>query len=266
VIVAKVNAIINNLHSERQKIVDELNTAAETLRAKVVPENLPAFEGFEIKHWHKPFQGIPGGDFIDYFQLDENNLAVILGDVMGKKWSAWYFAFAYAGYIRSALRSVLQGAKDFSPDEILQHVNKSVYQDSKVSEVFATLSIVVVNKLSKTATYAGAGDLPILCRKNSTGEVKRIQAKGLLLGFSENGNYKNETIALDSKDLILMMTDGIIESRNLSGKQFGSENLIQLLQNNPPEGDFISEIKKALNNFTAGKYDDDLSLIIIKST
>jgi sigma-B regulation protein RsbU (phosphoserine phosphatase) len=265
VVVAKVNAIINNLHSERQKIVSELNSAAETLRAKVVPENVPVFEGFEIKHWHKPFQGVPGGDFIDYFQLDENNLAIILGDVMGKKWSAWYFAFAYAGYIRSSLRSILQGAKDFSPGEILQHVNKSVYQDSKVSEVFATLSIVILNKLSKTANYAGAGDLPILLKQHSANEVKRIQAKGMLLGFSEDGDYKNETINLGSKDIIIMMTDGIIESRNPSGDQFGSQNLVRLLQINPSDSDFINEIKEALNNFTLGNYEDDLSLIAIKS-
>jgi sigma-B regulation protein RsbU (phosphoserine phosphatase) len=265
VVVAKVNAILNNLHSERQKIVDELNTAAETLRAKVVPENMPSFEGFEIKHWHKPFQGIPGGDFIDYFQLDENNLAIILGDVMGKKWSAWYFAFAYAGYIRSALRSVLQGAKEYSPGEILQRVNKSVYQDSKVSEVFATLSVVVINKISKTADYAGAGDLPILLRKNSNNEVKRILAKGMLLGFSEDGDYKNETINLESNDIILMMTDGIIESRNPSGDQFGSQNLMQLLQENSSDCDYTDKIKETLNNFTLGGYEDDISLIAIKS-
>jgi sigma-B regulation protein RsbU (phosphoserine phosphatase) len=265
VVVAKVNAILNNLQSERQKIVNELNTAAETLRAKVVPESVPAFEGFEIKHWHKPFQGIPGGDFIDYFQLDENNLAIILGDVMGKKWSAWYFAFAYAGYIRSSLRSVLQGAKGFSSGEILQLVNKSVYQDSKVSEVFATLSVVVINKISKTAEYAGAGDLPILLKRNSTNEVKSIQAKGMLLGFSEDGDYKNEIINLEPNDVILMMTDGIIESRNPSGNQFGSQNLIQLLQNTDSNSDFVVKIKETLNNFTLEVYDDDISLIVIKS-
>jgi sigma-B regulation protein RsbU (phosphoserine phosphatase) len=184
---------------------------------------------------------------------------------MGKKWSAWYFAFAYAGYIRSALRSVLQGAKEYSPGEILQRVNKSVYQDSKVSEVFATLSVVVINKISKTADYAGAGDLPILLRKNSNNEVKRILAKGMLLGFSEDGDYKNETINLESNDIILMMTDGIIESRNPSGDQFGSQNLMQLLQENSSDCDYTDKIKETLNNFTLGGYEDDISLIAIKS-
>ena len=73
---------------------------------------VPKLKGFKINHWHQPFQGIPGGDFLDYFTLDENRVAVILGDVMGKKWGAWYFAFAYASYVRSAMRVVLQTGKE----------------------------------------------------------------------------------------------------------------------------------------------------------
>ena len=94
VIIAKVKAIINSLSRERQKIVSELHQAADSLRVKVVPDNAPAFKGFSIKHWHVPYEGIPGGDYIDYYKIDEDHLAVVLGDVMGKKWGAWYFAFA----------------------------------------------------------------------------------------------------------------------------------------------------------------------------
>ncbi|MDR3666509.1 MAG: response regulator, partial [Ignavibacteriaceae bacterium] len=108
VIIAKVNAILKSLRKERQKVVSELHSAANSMRVKVVPEVPATFRGFDLRQWHVPYQGIPGGDFIDYFALDENNIAVILGDVMGKKWGAWYFAFAYAGYVRSALRIVLQ--------------------------------------------------------------------------------------------------------------------------------------------------------------
>ena len=113
ILTAKINAIIKSLRKERQKIVSELHVAADMLGAKVVPEKFPNFEGFDIKYWHQTYQGIPGGDFIDYFELDENNLAIALGDVMGKKWGAWYFAYAYAGYIRSSIRVVLQSNSDY---------------------------------------------------------------------------------------------------------------------------------------------------------
>ena len=94
------------------------------------------FGGFKIKQWHLPFEGIPGGDFIDYFKIDDEHLAIVLGDVMGKKWGAWYFAFAYAGYVRSALRGVLQSSKKYSPSVILSEVNKSVIKMQKFQKCF----------------------------------------------------------------------------------------------------------------------------------
>ena len=86
VVVAKVSAILKSLGKERQKIVSELNSAVDNLRVKVVPDKSPEFGNFIINQWHQPFQGIPGGDFIDYFLLNEDNLAIILCGVMGKKW------------------------------------------------------------------------------------------------------------------------------------------------------------------------------------
>jgi sigma-B regulation protein RsbU (phosphoserine phosphatase) len=265
VVAAKIGAIVNSIEKEKSKIVSELNTAAESLRAKVVPDASPKFEGFEIKHWHKPFQGIPGGDFIDYFLVDDNNLAVILGDVMGKKWSAWYFAFAYAGYVRSAIRGVLQNSMDFSPGKILQEVNKYIYQDAKVSEVFATLSILMLNKVEKTVRYAGAGDLPILLRQAKKDEVKTIKSKGLLLGFSPDGNFKDESVQLEANDLILLATDGIIEARSVSGDQFGSKKLLQLIKNFNGDQTFLNSLQNELNSFTLGKFEDDVTAIVIKA-
>lgn len=265
IVAAKISAIVNNIEKEKFKIVSELNTAAESLRAKVVPDTSPKFDGFEIKHWHRPFQGIPGGDFIDYFLLDENNLAVILGDVMGKKWSAWYFAFAYAGYVRSAIRGVLQNSQDISPAQILQQVNKYVYQDAKVSEVFATLSVLLINKVNRTIRYAGAGDLPILFKQNSKNEVRTIRSKGLLLGFAPEGNFKDESVKLEVNDLILLATDGIIEARSASGDQFGSEKLQEVIKNLNGQQTLLNSLQNELKSFTLGKFEDDVSAIVIKA-
>ncbi len=265
VVVAKVSAIIKSLGKERQKIVSELNQAADSLRAKVVPDNNPDFAGFEINHWHQPFKGIPGGDFIDYFSLDEDNFAVVLGDVMGKKWGAWYFAFAYAGYVRSALRVVLQTTKEFSPSEILQHVNDSVYKDAKVSEVFTTLSVVIVNNKNYTAKYSGAGDIPIILKRTSEAEPERIKSGGFLLGFTAAGDYKDVSLNLNTGDYILMLSDGITESRNPEGEQFGSKRFFEVLKEMKPDENPLEKIKEEFKTFTNEKFEDDISLIIIKA-
>jgi sigma-B regulation protein RsbU (phosphoserine phosphatase) len=265
-VVAKVSAIIKSLGNERKKVISELQEATNSLRTKVVPDNFPEFERYSISHLHIPFKGIPGGDFLDYYRLNENNLAIILGDVMGKKWGAWYFAYAYAGYIRSALRGVLQSANEFSPSEILQQVNSTVYNDTKISEVFATLSIVILNNKTNRLRYSGAGDLPILYFDFETKKVTRIKSKGLLLGFSEKGEYDDIEISLKPKDKVFVTTDGIIDSRSKSLESFGEHRLYELIKNMKPEQNPLHIIKTSIEEFTAGEYDDDLSLILIQAT
>ena len=264
VIVAKVSAILNSLGKERQKIVSELNSAVDNLRVKVVPEKSPEFGNFRITQWHQPFQGIPGGDFIDYFQLNEDNLAIILGDVMGKKWGAWYFTFAYAGYVRSSVRMVLQNAEDFVPSKILQQVNKSVYQDSKISEVYTTLSIVILNKQSMILKYSGAGDIPLMLKDNQTGRIERICSQGSLLGFTEDGKFDDTIINLKNGDSVFMVTDGIMESRNKEGEAFGTQRFQQVLSESNSHDDDFSMIKLDFEAYTAGQFEDDISMINIK--
>jgi sigma-B regulation protein RsbU (phosphoserine phosphatase) len=264
-VVAKVSAIIKSLGNERKKVISELREATNSLRAKVVPDSFPVFEKFKISHLHIPFKGIPGGDFLDYFSLDNENLVVILGDVMGKKWGAWYFAYAYAGYIRSALRSVLQEAKEFSPAQILQQVNLTVYGDTKISEVFATISILILNNRTMELKYSGAGDIPIIY-KNSNEDILRIKSKGLLLGFSKNGDYEDSVINLKPGEQVYLTTDGLIDSRAKSLESFGEHRLYQLIKNMNPEQNPLHIIKSHIEEFTAGEYDDDLSLILIQAT
>jgi len=265
ILVAKVSAILKSLDRERKKLVSEIHEAADSLRAKVVPDSCPSFEGFEIQHWHQPYKGIPGGDFIDYFMLDDDNLAIILGDVMGKKWGAWYFAFAYAGYVRSAIRVVMQSSSELSSSTILQKVNESIYQDAKVSEVFATLSILLINKKNKTAQYSGAGDFPVIYKNSLTNEVTELNSNGLLLGFSFDGAFSEVNVNLNPNDILFLTTDGLIESRNPSGESFGSERLKKLLHTVPAQKGYFEYIKEEIESFTSGNFEDDLSIICIRS-
>lgn len=265
VLIAKVSAIIKSHEKERTRIVSEINSAAENLRAKVVPDEFPEFGTFQIRHWHQPYKGVPGGDFIDYFQLNSDTIAVVLGDVMGKKWGAWYFAFAYAGYVRSAIRVILQSAAECTPGDLLQKINESIYQDAKVSEVFATLSIVILNRKDNTALYAGAGDLPLIVRQAAGNKVDSRRSNGLLLGFSRNGLYENISIKLQPGDMLALITDGIIESRDDSGEQYGIERFKKLFSDIDAAEDPLIRIKDELERFTSGNFEDDISLIVMKT-
>jgi len=265
VVVAKVSAIVKSLNKTRNKIVSELHYAADSIRAKVVPTSKPRFENFRIEHWHVPYSGVPGGDFIDYIQLDENKLAIILGDVMGKKWGAWYFAFAYAGYVRSAVRSVFEDGDATSPSSILKKVNHSIYQDSKISEVFTTLSIIILNKENMVLKYSGAGDLPIIYKKLNDSNSSKIHSEGMLLGFSEDSNYQDFEVKMNPGDCAILISDGIIETTNEKGEQFGSARLVNIVDNFNGNDSVLTRIESTVSEFSQGKFEDDISLVSIQS-
>lgn len=262
IILAKIAAIIKSKVREREQAVNEVHQAATSMGAKVVPDETPKFDGMTIKHWHEPFQNIPGGDFIDYFKVDDNNLVVVLGDIMGKKWGAWYFAVAYAGYVRSAIRMVLDSDQELSPATILDKVNSAIYKDERISDVFITLSIVCVNRESNLITYAGAGDLPIIYKSDS---VKSVKSNGILLGFKEVGNYENCEIQLSKGESVYLITDGIPETRQTDGEFFGEGKLKEIIgslsSTDDPLEKIVSDFKIATNNV----FEDDISIIAVRA-
>jgi sigma-B regulation protein RsbU (phosphoserine phosphatase) len=262
IILAKIASILKSSQKGREKAVEEVSKAATSMGAKVVPDETPSFEGFSIKHWHVPFQNIPGGDFIDYFKVDEDNLVVVLGDIMGKKWGAWYFAVAYAGYVRSAIRIVLDSASELSPASILNRVNSAIYKDERISDVFITLSIVCVNRTTKTIKYAGAGDLPIIHKSGST---KSIKSNGILLGFREEGSYENCDIQLVSGESVYLITDGIPETRKTDGDFYGEGRLKEIISSLDKNEDPLSKIVEDFKEKTDNKFEDDISIIAIKA-
>ena len=262
IVLAKINALLKASQKERAKAVEEVHKAADNMGAKVVPDYPPTFEGFTLKHWHVPFQNIPGGDFIDYFKADENNLVVVLGDIMGKKWGAWYFAVAYAGYVRSAIRMVLSENQELSPSNILNKVNNAVYRDERISDVFITLSILTIDKTKNIIKYSGAGDLPLI---HKSGETKSIKSNGILLGFKEVGDYENIEIPYKSGDEFYLITDGIPETRCTDGNFFGEARLKQIISQKDSNDDLLEKIINEFTDATQNKFEDDISIIGIKA-
>jgi len=264
VIIAKINAILNSIGKIKQKMVSELHKAADGMRIKVVSDVLPLLPGFEINQWHRTFEGIPGGDFIDYFELPDNRLIIVLGDVMGKKWNAWYFAVAYAGYIRSAMRVALQNISDHSPRNLVESVNNILYNDSKISEVFSTLSVILLDSNENVIKYCGAGDLPPIHKHSELNSSSQVKSPGLLLGFSDTGFYEETLIPMKNSDEVFLFTDGIIESRNEKGESLGMEKFSELITSIPNDTPSLEFIQSYMATFLSNKFEDDISVISIK--
>ena len=103
VIVSKITNLLETVQKQRELSELEIRKAATALNIKTIPASVPQLDGFNIDFWHRSFHEIPGGDFIDFIKVTDRYTFIVLGDVMGKKWMAWFFTFTFLSYIRAHL-------------------------------------------------------------------------------------------------------------------------------------------------------------------
>ncbi|MXV16302.1 response regulator [Hufsiella ginkgonis] len=218
VIVSKLNNLLSTVREEHQRSLQELRKTAEALNLRSVPVKAPVIGGVKIDFLHHPFQNYPGGDFIDFIVVDNSFTFCILGDVMGKKWGAWFFSFNFLSYIRSAVRlCVFEG--DLSTASILRKINKVIYLDPVLSDVFSTVSLIRIEHATGNILYSGAGDLPLIRYRADLDETSRLTSSGLLLGLFPDGKYDEAGVTMSKGDKLIMISDGMIDYEDEVGKK-----------------------------------------------
>jgi sigma-B regulation protein RsbU (phosphoserine phosphatase) len=218
VVVSKINNFLSTVREQHERTLKELSVAAMALNLHSVPQKLPVIKGFELDFWHKAFQNYPGGDFIDFITIDARYTFIVLGDVMGKKWGAWYFSFGFLSYIRAAVRICIAEG-NYSTKSILQKINAVVYHDPVVNDVLSSVSLLMVDTQEGAITYSGAGDLPLLYYNALNEDLKQIGSSGMLLGLMPDGDFDEQVLKLNTGDRLFIFTDGIIDFEDTAGKK-----------------------------------------------
>lgn len=218
VIVSKVNNILFAVDKQRELSQNEIKKAAKSLNIKSIPVKAPDIKEFSIDFWHQAYHDIPGGDFIDFIKVNERYNFIVLGDIMGKKWMAWFFTFGFLSYVRSAVRFAAFN-QEYSTAKILQQVNDVICFDEVLKDILSSLSLLLIDSETGKISYAGAGDLPLLQYSSETGELTSVSSSGLLLGLFEQGNYTEREIVLNQGDRLFIFTDGMIDFVDKTGKK-----------------------------------------------
>jgi len=217
-------------HKQLLDIQNELNVATRIQRS-ILPCDFPPFpgvEGFELYAEMIPAREV-GGDFYDFFLLDENRLALAIGDVSGKGVPAAIFM----AVTRTLLKSV--ALTGISAGECLKQVNRMISLEN-TSYMFVTLYYAILNIVTGEYQFSNAGhNLPF--RITAGGRADVLPATpGVVLGIDENHPYRTETVQLDPGDIILLFTDGITEAFNEEKQMFGDERLASCLRKNGQSG------------------------------
>jgi serine phosphatase RsbU (regulator of sigma subunit) len=242
----------------RQSIEQELRMA-RTIQQALLPQSLPQLEGWQFTPYYQPAREV-GGDFYDFFELEDSRIGVAVGDATGKGMPAALAVSATS----SMLRAVAQAFGSSSPGEVLSRVNETLVARIPPN-MFVTCFYAILDPKSASLSYANAGhDLPYLHRN---GEAEELRARGMPLGLMPRMGYEEKEIVLERDDSALLYSDGLVEAHDPQGEMFGFPRLRALIAEHAAEegslGDFLL---RELYTFVGESWEqeDDITLLMLK--
>lgn len=222
----EINSYIENLTkvtAEKERIGAELNVATQ-IQADMLPSIFPAFperEEIDIFASMTPAKEV-GGDFYDFFMVDERNLAVVVADVSGKGVPAALFMVIG----KTLLKDHTQTGRDLG--EVFTEVN-NILCESNDKGMFITAFEGVLDLVTGEFRYVNAGhEPPFICHKDGSFEQYRVRP-GFVLAGMENMKYKEQKIQLGEGDRLFQYTDGVTEAMNGEKQLYGMDRLCDIL-------------------------------------
>ena len=241
----------------RQSIEQELRVA-RSIQQTLLPKDMPLLDGWQITPYYQPAREV-GGDFYDFFDLEDSRIGVAVGDATGKGMPAALAVSATS----SMLRAVAQAFGSSSPGEVLARVNETLVARIPAN-MFVTCFYAILDPKSASLSYANAGhDLPYLHRN---GEAEELRARGMPLGLMPAMGYEEKEVVLERGDSALFYTDGLVEAHNPKGEMFGFPRL-QALVAEHAEGEPLGEVlMEELYTFVGEGWEqeDDITLLTLR--
>ncbi|MCM1328969.1 MAG: SpoIIE family protein phosphatase [Ruminococcus sp.] len=240
--------------AEKERVNTELSVAAR-IQANMLPSIFPAFperEEFDIYAAMNPAKEV-GGDFYDFFMVDERHLAVVMADVSGKGVPAALFMVIG----KTLIKDHTQPGKDLG--EVFTEVNELLCE-SNSEGLFITAFEGVLDLTSGEFRFVNAGhEIPFICKKGGKFEPYKVRA-GFVLAGMEGMRYKCGETRLEPGDKIFQYTDGVTEATNSDNELYGMERLTAILGENSelPPSALLTKIKDDIDRFVgeAPQFDD----------
>ncbi|MGE5396084.1 MAG: PP2C family protein-serine/threonine phosphatase [Chitinophagales bacterium] len=258
---------ISNLLRERateaaKRLIEGELMVAREIQMSIVPRIFPPFPNrsdLELYAILEPAKEV-GGDFYDFFFIDDDRLFFVIGDVSGKGVPASLFM----AVTRTLLRS--KTSHESKPDEILAMANDILCQDND-SAMFVTVFCGILDTRTGRVEYCNGGhNPPFVARAN--GQVERVEgANGIALGIMEDMFYSTRELILNSGDCLVMYTDGVTEAMNTVEELYGEDRLVEVLHASCGEtaAGIIEISRTSINAFTTGAaQSDDITMLTVR--
>lgn len=247
--------------AEKERISTELNLA-KGIQAGMLPKLVPKFSGredFEISALMDPAREV-GGDFYDFFFVDNRHLAVVVADVSGKGVPAALYMVIAKTLIKN--RTLVGG----TPGEILTDVNNQLAENNELL-MFVTVFLAILDLETGEIVSANAGhEYPAVRRADGSYEL--ITARhGPAIGAMEGVKYRTNSFAFNEGDSVFLYTDGVTEATSEANELFGNERLVSALNRNPAADpdEVVDNVKTAIGEFVGeAEQFDDITMLAFK--
>lgn len=259
----EINEYIQDLTTvtaEKERIGAELNVATQ-IQADMLPRIFPAFperEEFDVYATMNPAKEV-GGDFYDFFLVDDDHLAVVIADVSGKGVPAALFMVIAKTLIKNHAQN------QEAPGTVFTQTNEQLCEGNDAG-LFVTGWMGVLEISTGKFVYVNAGHNPPLL-KRAGGTFEWLKSRpGFVLAGMEGVRYRENTLQLEPGDRLYLYTDGVTEATNSREELFGDERLQNALNEymDLPVEQFLPKIKECIDAFVGGADQfDDITMLAL---
>lgn len=236
----------------------EMDIARE-VQEQLFPKSTPSVRGMEIAGRCLPAAGV-GGDYYDYLPLSDDCVGLVVADVSGKGISA---ALVMAS-LQASVRNVI--GPDTNPCEANTRLNEILYASTTASR-YATMFLGLFDGRDRTLRYSNAGHNPPMLVRN--GSSHKLSEGGLPLGILKTVAYREGSQTLEPGDLLVLYTDGAVEATDPSGREFGLERLLGVLDRPRNGTDLSGLIEMMVGEVRAWTQDasqqDDITIVLARA-
>lgn len=231
---------------------------ARTVQRKLLPDT--ANGGIEFAGECVPADEV-GGDFYDVFHTGAGETVLVLADVSGKGLPA----ALRMGVVHGAIRAFSLMKGNASVARMAERLNELLREET--SREFVTLFWAFYNPARHTLRYVNAGHLPPLLVASTSGDVRRLETGGPVLGLLPKASYQEECIDLDGEETLITYSDGLLEATSPAGEEFGESHLLPVVRASIGQSarDVLRRVMEEAGRFMeGGEFHDDLTVLVAK--
>jgi serine phosphatase RsbU (regulator of sigma subunit) len=246
---------LRRAEEDREREARELS-AARVIQQQLLPKEMPSLPRWRVAAYYQPARAV-GGDFYDFLEMPDGQVAIVTGDVTDKG--------IPAALVMATTHSILRGDAPglVSPGEVLERANDRLYPDIPAL-MFVTCLYTVLDPASGRLRYANAGhNLPYVATADG---ITELRATGMPLGALPGITYEEKEGHLDFGDSILLHSDGLVEAHDPSGEMFGFPRLKKVVENSGGGEHLIDECLAELKAFVGRDWEqeDDITLVTLQ--